>query len=66
MFTEIINDILKESGLSQENFAKKLGTTQGTVSKWLSGSQEPRYNQLKRICEVFNVDANDLLGIKDY
>ncbi len=66
MFKDIIKDIIKESGLSQEKFAKKIGSTQGTVSKWLSGVQEPRYTQLKRICEAFNVDANYLLDLTEY
>ena len=65
MFKEIFSDILLDSELTQEEFAKSIGVSQGTVSKWLAGSQEPRYSQLQRICEVFKTDAEYLLGIKD-
>ena len=65
-FKEIIKEFLLDKNLSQDSFAKSIGTTQGTVSKWLSGIQEPRYSQLQAICKVYNVSADLLLGIKEY
>lgn len=65
-FKEIIKEFLLDKGLSQESFAKSIGTTQGTVSKWISGVQEPRYSQLRVICKVYDFPADILLGLKDY
>ncbi len=65
-FKDILKDFLIEKGISQQAFAKSIGTTQGTVSKWLSGIQEPRFSQIKNICKIYNVDANFLLGITEF
>ena len=62
-FKDILKDILEDLKISQQEFAKKLGTTQGTVSKWLNGVQEPRFCQLQNIALVYNIDASTLLGI---
>ena len=66
MFKKIIKEIIAESGLSQEKFAKSVSVSQGTVSKWISGAQEPRYSQLVQICQTYKLDANYILGIKEY
>lgn len=66
MFEKIIKEIIAESGLSQEKFAKSVSVSQGTVSKWISGAQEPRYSQLVQICQTYKLDANYILGIKEY
>ena len=65
-FKDILKDLLVEKNLSQQEFAKSICTTQGTVSKWLSGAQEPRYSQIKNICRVYGIDANVLLGIVEF
>lgn len=65
-FQAVIKDILAELNISQEQFAKSIGTTQGTVSKWLNGSQEPRYCQLQKIATKYNIDAETILGLTKY
>ena len=65
-FKDILKEHLKENNLSQEDFAKAVDTSQGTVSKWLSGTQEPSYRHLKNMCEKYEIDANYLLGIKEF
>jgi len=65
-FQFVIKDILDELKISQEEFAKSIGTSQGTVSKWLSGVQEPRYCQLQKIAIKYNIDSSIVLGIKEY
>ena len=65
-FKDIIKEFLLDKNLSQESFAKSIGTTQGTVSKWISGVQEPRYSQLRAICKAYDFPAEVLLGLKEY
>ena len=65
-FKNIIKDIIEDSKLSQQEFAKKIGTSQGTISKWITGVQEPRFYQLQKIATVFEIDAEILLGLKEY
>ena len=64
-FKNIIKDIIADSKLSQQKKEKKIGTSQGTISKWISGTQEPRFYQLQKIATVFAVDTDYLLGLKD-
>ena len=48
--------------LSQQEFADRLGVTRQTVNRWESGRITPSLNQLAAICNVFDADANEILG----
>lgn len=54
---------MTDKKLKQMDLAEKLGIRQSQVSNWLNGKSEPGYKSLKRICEVFELDANYLLGL---
>lgn len=41
----VVRLILEQGELTQKEFAKCVGVSQGTVSKWLSGQQEPNKRQ---------------------
>lgn len=45
----IVRGLLEATGLTQGAFAKKVGTSQGTVSKWLSGEHTPNLKQWNRV-----------------
>ncbi len=64
-FKDNLKELMIEKGFTQESLAKLVGTTQGTISKWLSGVQEPRLYQLKQICTVFGCTADFLIGNDD-
>ncbi len=65
-FKDVLYNLLKDLQISQSVFAKNIGTTQGTVSKWLSGFQEPRYYQLQKIITTFNLDPSEVMGLKEF
>jgi repressor LexA len=46
--TQVLYEILKVRGWTQEQLAERLGTTQATVSRWLKGA-EPRGSKLEEI-----------------
>ncbi len=62
-FYMVLSQLLIELNVSQSKLAKELGISQGTISKWLSGVQEPSYKYLQKICEVLNIDGNEILGL---
>ena len=62
-FKYVCAEILQDYNLTQTQLAKKIGTTQATVSFWLNGQQEPRYFQLQNIASVFDIDLEFLLGL---
>ena len=57
-----ILEIRKSNGLTQEEFADKLFVTRQAVSRWENGETTPTVDTLKAISDLFNVDANALLG----
>lgn len=54
----------KKSGMSQEQFADRLGITRQSVSKWEAGSSIPEISKLVTMSEIFQVSLDYLL--KDY
>lgn len=55
-----IISLREEIGLTQEQFAKRLGRTQSTVSRWESGEQMPDSAALKEL-QKLGLDVGTLL-----
>lgn len=51
------------AGLSQKEFANKLGVGPSRVSNWESGTNSMDINMLLQICDLLNVSINDMYGI---
>lgn len=62
---EKIREIRKLNNLSQTKFAEKLQTTQDSVSLWELGKSYPDIEMLVKICTIFNISADYLLGLKE-
>ena len=56
-----IKDIRKKNGLTQKQFADKLGVTYQAVSKWENGINLPEISILKQISKDFNVSIENIL-----
>lgn len=59
---DVILEIRKKNGLSQEEMAKKLFVTRQAVSRWESGETIPNTETLKLISKTYHVSVNTLLG----
>lgn len=53
----------KLAGLSQKEFAKKLGAAPSRVSSWETGANSTDIDTLFKICDILNVSINDMCGI---
>jgi len=51
-------------GLSQKEFASRIGVGNGRVSNWEQGINRPDVDILAKICEVLNVPPSELLDIQ--
>lgn len=51
----------KAKGLTQEELAKELGTTQKSVAEWESGKVNPNANSVKALEAFFGIPAEKLL-----
>lgn len=56
-----IRETRKKNGLSQEEFAYRVGVAKQTVSSWELGTSKPNFARIKVICETFNVSANEFV-----
>lgn len=57
-----IRSVRKESGLTQEQLAERLGVSQRSVSRWETGRTMPDYSLLPALCEALGINVAELLG----
>lgn len=53
----------KKSGLTQMQFAKKIGVSTSTVAMWETGQRKPDYHTIMKLCRFFGVGFEELLGV---
>lgn len=56
-----LKKILNERGLKQMWVAKKLGVTQATISNWVRGKGYPTPAHLIALCELLNINLEDIV-----
>ena len=59
-----IKEFRLEKGLSQPQLAKLVGVSSGMISIWENDVNEPKASYIKALAVVFEVSADDLLGIE--
>ena len=59
---EILLELRKKKGLSQEELAEKLFVTRQAVSRWENGETSPNLETLKGLSRLYDVSINTLLG----
>lgn len=63
-FGEILKNIRKERGLTATKLSKMLGISQSNLCKIETGkTKKIDYDMVSRICQVLDVDANQIFGI---
>ena len=61
---ERIAALRRAAGLSQEQMAEMLEVSRQAVSKWETGQTLPEADRIPRICALFSVSADELLGLE--
>lgn len=56
----------KQNGMSQTDLAKKLNVSNKLISKWETGGSLPSTEYLPKLCQIFNVKINELMGEDDF
>ena len=59
---DVIVELRKKNGLSQDELAEKVLVTRQAVSRWETGETIPNTETLKLLSKLFNVTINTLLG----
>ncbi len=57
-------EAIKQSGLTQQAIADKLGIKQPTVAEYVKGKSLPAFDTFANLCVILDLDANDILCIR--
>ena len=61
---ELLRELRKERGLTQEQVAEKFNTTNRSVSRWENGSTMPDISILVELADFYEVDIRELIDGK--
>ena len=64
-FNENLKFAREKRGYSQNDMAESIGVAKSTYSLYESGNREPNVQTIKKIADVLNVSADELLGIEE-
>ena len=64
MFNENLRQIRRIRDLTQAEVATKLNITKSGYANWEQGSSEPNIEAIKKLCQLFNITADELLEMK--
>ena len=64
-FSYRLTVLLDENNMTQTQLAEKIGTSNVTICRYLTGERTPRIDVLTKIAYVFNISLDYLLGISD-
>ena len=64
-FNEKLVQLRKQHGFSQETLADMLGVSRQAISKWETALTQPEMSNILRLCEIFAVTPNELLGCEE-
>lgn len=59
-----IRELRSEKGLSQPQLAAAIGVSNGVISLWENGVNEPKASYVIALCKFFSVSADYLPGIE--
>ena len=57
-----LKELRREKGILQDDLARDIGVSKGTVSVWERDARKPEYDTLEQLCEYFQVNLGYLLG----
>lgn len=63
-FSSVFKALRLKSGLTQDEMAKKIGVSRSAIGMYEAGEREPNFEILECIADLFNVDIDYLLGVK--
>lgn len=65
IFIKRLIELMEEKDMSQVKLANLIGTTNVTISRYISGERKPRIEIVGKIAEVLGCSTDYLLGISD-
>ena len=66
MFSKRLRELRRSSSLTQKEVAQRIGTNNSSICDWERGRTEPGIADIIKLCKLFDVTADYLLGITPY
>lgn len=57
---------IRGSGMTQKELASRVGVIQQAIAQYISGRAMPAVDTLANLCDVLELDANDILCLREY
>lgn len=64
IFGQRLLTLLQKQGMTQKELADKINTTEATLSRYVSGSRDPKADMLANIATALHTTSDYLLGIE--
>ncbi len=64
-FNERLKEIRRDSGLTQKDIYTRLQVSPNCYASWEQGRTQPDIENIKKLCKIYEVSADYLLGITD-
>lgn len=64
-FNEILKQIRKENNMTQKDVYLALQVSPNCYASWEQGRTQPDIDSIKKLCKIFNVSADCLLGLEE-
>lgn len=62
---ERLRELRTECNLTQREIARQLEITQSGYLRWEKGITEPNIESIKKLCKIFDVSADYLIGLEN-
>lgn len=56
IWNELVKARMKESGITQEMLAERMGKSQGGIAHWLGGKRKPSIEEIAQILKIVGID----------
>ena len=64
-FSKRISSAIKQSGKTQKQIAQALNISEGNITNWKKGTNQPSIEILYQLCLIIDESADYLLGLED-
>ncbi len=64
-FNETLREVRRESGMTQKDVYTALQVSPNCYASWEQGRTQPDIENIKKLCAIFEVSADYLLGLED-
>ncbi len=61
-----IANAIMESDMTQREIAEKIGVRHNQITYYKQGKKMPALDTLANLCKVLDLDANEILGIRNF